>query len=170
MNLCSRRILNLFLLSGATGFAILHCASPVEARVVSADSLPKRFLAEIAVPSSAYYALQAAAQSAAPPAPVAPSAAAAPANLEIPLPDGKGKDVAKRLCSACHSTDMWAGQRHTEDEWNTVIDNMISRGLVASDDELTTVTSYLVTNLGPQKQAPANTATPAASAPAPPPQ
>jgi cytochrome c5 len=84
---------------------------------------------------------------------------------DIPLPDGKGKDLTKRLCSACHSSNVWAAQRHTREKWGSIIDNMLSKGLEASDDDLAIVNDYLVTNFGP-----ASTDAPAAPPPAAPPQ
>jgi cytochrome c5 len=68
---------------------------------------------------------------------------------EIPIPEGKGSDVTKRVCTGCHSSDLWASQRHTKDEWSGVIDQMLSKGLQASDDEIETINTYLATYLGP---------------------
>jgi mono/diheme cytochrome c family protein len=68
-----------------------------------------------------------------------------------PLPDGKGKDVTKRACSACHSVNVFAQQRHTGDQWDAILDSMVSKGLSASDDDLDTIHNYLVTYLGPAK-------------------
>jgi cytochrome c5 len=66
-----------------------------------------------------------------------------------PLPDGKGKDVTKKICTGCHSVDMFATQRHTREEWSSVIDNMIAKGLDATDDQVETINTYLATYLGP---------------------
>lgn len=68
---------------------------------------------------------------------------------EIKLPDGPGKDVTVRLCSKCHSTDVWAQQRHTREKWSSIMDNMVSRGLEASDDQLDDINNYLATYFGP---------------------
>jgi hypothetical protein len=53
---------------------------------------------------------------------------------------------------------MFSQQRHTHDEWSAVIDNMISKGLEATDDQLETINTYLATYLGPapKKDAPAD--------------
>src|SRR5580704_2416637 len=42
---------------------------------------------------------------------------------DIPLPEGKGRDLAIKSCSTCHATNIWAVQHHTRDEWSSVIDN-----------------------------------------------
>lgn len=79
------------------------------------------------------------------------------AGSKIVLPDGPGKEVTARLCSQCHSTDVWAQQRHTRGEWSSIIDNMVSRGLEATDDQLDDINNYLATYFGPPtaKDAPA---------------
>jgi hypothetical protein len=80
------------------------------------------------------------------------------------LPEGKGKDLAMKYCTTCHAANVWASQHHTSDQWNSLIDNMVSKGLTASDDELATISDYLAANFGPLKKdaAPAP-ATPPAS-------
>ena len=79
-------------------------------------------------------------------------------NPDIPLPEGPGRDTTKRVCSTCHSTNVWASQHHTREEWSAVIDNMISKGLTASDDELAEVNTYLAKSFPPipKKDAPAD--------------
>jgi len=68
---------------------------------------------------------------------------------EIPLPDGDGKDVTKRVCGNCHSTNIWIKQRHTTEKWSSIIDNMVSKGMEASDDDLAIVNDYLGKYLAP---------------------
>ena len=79
---------------------------------------------------------------------------------ELPVPEGKGKDVTVRICTGCHSSDLWANQRHTREEWSSVIDNMLSKGLQASDDEIETINTYLATYLGPAPKKDADSPTP----------
>jgi mono/diheme cytochrome c family protein len=78
------------------------------------------------------------------------------AQAEAQLPDGKGKDVTQRVCSTCHATSQFAGERHTKEKWSSIIDDMVSKGLDASDEDLATINNYLATNLGPKKDAPAS--------------
>jgi hypothetical protein len=73
-------------------------------------------------------------------------------NVTVPLPDGEGRDTVKKVCGTCHSTDIFARQRHSRDMWSSILDNMTSRGMNASDDDLDAVLNYLATNLGPEKK------------------
>jgi hypothetical protein len=79
---------------------------------------------------------------------------------EIPLPEGTGKDTTKRVCGNCHSTNIWIKQRHTAVKWSSIIDNMLSKGMEASDDDINTVNDYLGTYLLPPPKDPAAPATP----------
>jgi cytochrome c5 len=107
--------------------ATLQTAAPVEAGSnVDHAIVPARF----------FSLLQAADQKANP-------------NAEIPLPDGPGRDTTKRVCTTCHGSNVWASKRHTRDEWSAVIDNMISKGLTASDDELAEINTYLAKSFPP---------------------
>ncbi len=82
-------------------------------------------------------------------------AAAPPAsNPDDPLPAGKGKEVVQKLCSGCHSVTVFADQHHTPERWGQVVDNMISKGMDASDDQIVTIVTYLGTNLGPKTPPP----------------
>lgn len=84
-----------------------------------------------------------------------------------PLPEGKGKALVVTNCTACHAANVWTSQRHTRDQWNAILDTMLSRGLSASDEDLETIGDYLATNFGPvQKDPPA----PAPATPPAPPQ
>jgi mono/diheme cytochrome c family protein len=118
----------------------LHTAGALETRGVKQyGALPARFLTVIRPVASANLALQAEAQK---------------AKEDDPLPDGKGKDVTKRVCSGCHAVTVFAKERHTPEKWAAVVDNMVSRGMEASDEELDTINTYLSTNLAPPKDAP----------------
>ena len=80
-----------------------------------------------------------------------------------PLPAGKGKDTTQQVCSGCHAVTMFSSFRKTRDQWSSVIDDMVSKGLSASDQDLDTILNYLATNLAPSKDdsnAPAAPATP----------
>jgi mono/diheme cytochrome c family protein len=76
---------------------------------------------------------------------------------EDPLPEGKGKDITQKTCSACHGVTMFSSQRHTRDQWSSIIDNMVSKGLAASDDELNQINDYLATYLAPKQDPPPST-------------
>ncbi|SEG67548.1 hypothetical protein SAMN05421819_4236 [Bryocella elongata] len=81
----------------------------------------------------------------------------------IALPDGDGMELTKKLCSGCHGTDVFARQRHDRAHWNQIIDNMMSKGMDASDDDLEKVATYLTAHFGEDAQP----ATPPAATPPP---
>jgi quinoprotein glucose dehydrogenase len=77
-------------------------------------------------------------------------ASARPAHVEtsntpvsVALPEGKGRQVTARACSTCHTVDIFSHQRHSLDEWSSIVDNMVSKGMEAPDDELDEISYYL---------------------------
>jgi quinoprotein glucose dehydrogenase len=64
------------------------------------------------------------------------------------LPDGAGKSVVVRICSECHGTGTFAGNRMSAQEWQKVVDDMAARGARGSAAEFREVVSYLGKNLG----------------------
>jgi quinoprotein glucose dehydrogenase len=73
------------------------------------------------------------------------------------LPPGEGRDVTLRVCTQCHSVANFAQKRLTKDQWDAILDDMVSKGMSASDDDLGTVEKYLTTYLAP----PSDSKTPA---------
>ena len=151
----------------AAAAAIFYVALPVEARnnptpaaraSASAASARRIFAAE-SFPDREEFLARAAAAGQKP----APAAAA--------LPEGKGKDLAIKNCGTCHAINVWTVQHHTREQWGSIIDNMVSKGLSASDDDLDTITDYLATNFGPAVKTPpaAEPAPPSSSSPTAPP-
>jgi cytochrome c5 len=86
-------------------------------------------------------------------------APATPKKVDVGLPDGEGKDVVLKHCTVCHTIDNFSHQRHDKDRWAQIMDDMISKGMDASEADSNTILNYLSTNLGP--------ATPAADSAAP---
>jgi cytochrome c5 len=153
------------ILSGAVVIFTLYQAGSVEARTPQdTGSLPARYLAQFSMGfhDSVMGAQNFALLQAAP-----PPAGSKPAGPDA-LPEGKGKDLAQKYCTTCHAANMWTKQHHNQDEWSSVIDNMVSKGLAASDDELDIITAYLAAHFGPVKTAPQAASPDAAPAPAPP--
>lgn len=74
---------------------------------------------------------------------------------EAPLPDGKGKELVQKYCITCHAAKVWTKQHNTKQQWSDVLDDMVSKGLDASDEDIETMTAYLTTNFGPVKGDPA---------------
>ena len=64
------------------------------------------------------------------------------------LPAGPEKDKMVKLCVGCHVIDLVVARRHTREEWDGVIEDMIARGTKGSEAELTLVAEYLSRNLG----------------------
>jgi competence protein ComEA len=72
----------------------------------------------------------------------------APAIHAQDLPDGKGKDVVDQVCGACHGVDLIASQRATKEGWGYIVDDMVSRGASATNDQIKTINEYLAKNFG----------------------
>ena len=51
------------------------------------------------------------------------------------LPEGEGKDLTERACSACHEITLVTAERHSEQQWKALVDDMVRRGAEASDSE-----------------------------------
>jgi competence protein ComEA len=66
------------------------------------------------------------------------------------LPDGPGKDVVERVCSACHGAEIVMGKGLTKDGWNQVVDDMVQRGAQGSDDDFAQIVDYLAAHFPPQ--------------------
>ena len=64
------------------------------------------------------------------------------------LPEGKGKDVLESVCGACHGTDLVASRRATKQGWSYIVDDMVSRGASATNEQIATINEYLAKNLG----------------------
>lgn len=133
-----------FLIAGAAICVLAASTQPVEARSNDAsDLLARRLFSSASLPNDTVLdALQA-------PAP------------PPQLPEGKGKDLALKYCTTCHASTVWASQHHSSEQWTSLIDNMVSKGLNAPDEDLATITDYLTANFGPTKPA-ASAASPSA--------
>ena len=70
------------------------------------------------------------------------------ASVQGELPPGPGHDTLARVCSDCHGLDVLEGQRRTRAQWRDVVEDMVSRGANASDEDTNTIIDYLVTSLG----------------------
>lgn len=92
------------------------------------------------------------------------------------LPDGPGKQVVLKMCTACHGSDQFITLRDTPEGWTATVQLMVSRGADGTDAEIALVIKYLSTSfpyVPPQPQpaapAPASPAPPKSPAPAAPP-
>ena len=67
------------------------------------------------------------------------------------LPDGAGKDVVTKVCTACHDTARIVSKKKTKEEWNDTVDKMAARGAKASDEEFDSIVNYLAKYFGPNQ-------------------
>ncbi|MGH9785530.1 MAG: helix-hairpin-helix domain-containing protein [Terriglobia bacterium] len=67
------------------------------------------------------------------------------------LPEGKGKDVVEATCSACHGLTNVTSGRNSKEVWKFIVADMVSRGALLEDAEITLVVEYLAEHFGPAK-------------------
>ena len=68
------------------------------------------------------------------------------------LPEGAGQAAVKKVCSGCHGFEVITQNRYSQDHWESVVENMASRGAEATDDEFAQIVQYLTKNFGPVHQ------------------
>ncbi len=79
----------------------------------------------------------------------APEPVAARRTGPVVLPDGPAKPILQRTCgSSCHTLDAVTGLRRDRQAWAAMVDNMISRGATAKDDEVRVIVDYLAAHFG----------------------
>jgi competence protein ComEA len=62
------------------------------------------------------------------------------------MPDGPGKQIILRECTACHLPDHFVRYQHTNEEWQAIVVRMGTRVKSATKEELEVVQKYLATN------------------------
>ena len=62
------------------------------------------------------------------------------------LPEGAGKAIVEKMCTPCHGLENVVRARNTKERWGSIVDDMVSRGAVGSDDEIDQVIAYLAAN------------------------
>jgi mono/diheme cytochrome c family protein len=70
---------------------------------------------------------------------------------DVKLPDGEGKAVVQKMCTGCHNLKTVTSKHATKEQWNTIVQQMVSRGADGTDEEIETVINYLAKNFPPQK-------------------
>jgi competence protein ComEA len=70
------------------------------------------------------------------------------AAAQDPLPEGEGKKVVEKLCNDCHGPENYTSKKHTKEEWDKVIQDMVEKGASGTDKELDTVVAYLTKYFG----------------------
>jgi cytochrome c5 len=66
----------------------------------------------------------------------------------VALPAGPGKELVETRCTACHDLERVAVAKRQRGDWAALVANMVGRGAVASLDEVTAITSYLMAHFG----------------------
>lgn len=62
------------------------------------------------------------------------------------LPAGPGRDVLIKACVVCHDPQRAASVRLTREGWEGVIQNMMTRGMRATEEEQVVLLDYLATH------------------------
>ena len=76
-----------------------------------------------------------------------PPAAAGVGAAGMKLPDGSGKEVILKACSACHIPDSFVNYRHTPEEWQSIIARMSQRVAASTTKaDIDNVLKYLTAN------------------------
>jgi len=74
----------------------------------------------------------------------APSAPAATAPAQA---------LVVQVCQGCHGPEILSQKGRTKDEWATVVQTMVDRGAMASDQDLQTIVDYLARTYPPAVRA-----------------
>jgi mono/diheme cytochrome c family protein len=72
----------------------------------------------------------------------------ADAPSSVTIPQDANSPTFARVCGNCHTPDRIVATRRSSDQWQEVIDNMITRGAKGSDDDFDAVFTYLMTHFG----------------------
>jgi cytochrome c5 len=78
-------------------------------------------------------------------APEATTSAPAPPIARV-MPEGPGKQIILRECTACHLPDHFTKFQHTPEEWQAIVVRMGTRVRSATREELDQVQKYFATN------------------------
>ena len=62
------------------------------------------------------------------------------------FPTVPGSDEVTKVCGTCHPATTAASVRLTRDGWQMKIGDMVSRGAMATDEELAAILEYLATH------------------------
>jgi hypothetical protein len=81
------------------------------------------------------------------------------------MPDGDGKKIIVAKCQLCHTLERVVTATHAKEDWQAVIELMVSQGAALTDDETKTVVDYLSANFGPKAAGAAASAQGAAGSP-----
>ena len=69
-----------------------------------------------------------------------------PALTAQDLPDGKGRETFKTICTSCHDAETTTNLRNTRSGWAEVIATMKNNGADGTEAQFTEVLDYLTLN------------------------
>lgn len=60
------------------------------------------------------------------------------------------KELFERACAKCHNLEATSRQRNSRERWSAIVDDMVSRGMEATDAEIGKIIDYLARAQGPR--------------------
>jgi cytochrome c5 len=75
------------------------------------------------------------------------------AEASVALPEGPGKELVAASCSRCHAIDVVTSRKKSRSQWESTINDMISRGAQISGDETRSIAQYLGEHFNPDGRA-----------------
>ena len=73
---------------------------------------------------------------------------AATAFAQSELPEGKGRDETLAMCNTCHGLESVTQMRESKKGWERMVNEMLGRGAVGTDEQVTLVIDYLAAHFG----------------------
>ena len=64
------------------------------------------------------------------------------------LPEGKGKEIVKSVCSQCHGLVQVTSFKMTKAGWQNSVASMVGYGASLTEDDIDVAVQYLTTNFG----------------------
>ncbi|HEV2690957.1 MAG TPA: helix-hairpin-helix domain-containing protein, partial [Bryobacteraceae bacterium] len=61
----------------------------------------------------------------------------------------KGKEEFEKVCAKCHPAEQASSKRHSKAGWEHTIDDMVTKGAEATDEQFDAIIAYLAANYGP---------------------
>lgn len=68
------------------------------------------------------------------------------ASQERPMPDGPGKEEARKLCAGCHELEKSFSTRQDRAGWQLTMEKMVAYGMKATEKDFSIVLEYVVKN------------------------
>ncbi len=125
-----KKIIRILILLVLTATLLSACGTPETVTQAPAEPIP--------LPEATSLPTQV--EEAAPAAPVEPPAAA-PAEPQVSAISGQ--TLLEERCASCHSVEKVTRETGTYEEWDKIVDTMISRGAKLTDEERAVLVQFL---------------------------